>query len=142
MTELKDPYDNILEMVKCSMKECKKEMDEYAKIRENGYNKFAILFQKYSKNLITEDKFQKENTKIMNEINKKKEAIDYIKCRIDNCNNYIRNNLIYTVNRQLKFTKDKKTKIILNNYLKLFQEKEINPKDVKKFYMETKNIIK
>ena len=123
------------------MKECKKEMDEYAEIKENGYKRSAILFQKYSNNLRTEDKYQKENNKIKNEINKKKEAIDYIKCRIDNCNNYIRNNLIYTINRRLEFTKNKKNKIMLNNYLKLFQEKEINPKDVRKFYMETKNII-
>jgi hypothetical protein len=30
---------------------------------------------------------------------------------------------------------------MLNNYLKLFEEKEIKPQDVKKYYMEIKQII-
>jgi len=141
MTEQKRSLDGIMELVKCSMKECKKEMEEYTEIQMNGYKRSGILFDKYSNGSITKDKYQKELNKIINEVNKKKEAIDNIKCNIDKCNDHFRTNLIYLINSRLKSAKNKKTRLMLNNYLKLFQEKEIKPQDVKKYYMEIKQII-
>jgi len=141
MTNQKASLDAIIELVDCSLKECKKETEEYTEIQMNGYRRLGILFQKHSNGFITKDKYQKESNKILNEINKKKEAVYYIQCKIDKCNNKFRNSLIHLVNKGLEITKNKKTKLMLNNYLKLFQEKEIKPQDVKKYYMEIKHII-
>jgi len=68
---LKQSLDNVIELVKCSMN----------KFKDNSYRKLGILFQKHS-----------------NGFHNRKETNDYIKCRIDNCNeNLKKNNLIYNI---------------------------------------------
>jgi uncharacterized protein YeeX (DUF496 family) len=140
MSELKQSLDNVIELVKCSMNKCKKETEEFNKFKDDSYRKLGILFQKHSNGFITNNTYKKETNKIINEIHNRKETIDYIKCRVNNCNENLKNNLIYNINNALKIRKDKKSKIILNHYLKLFQEKEINHQDIIKYYTDIKMI--
>jgi hypothetical protein len=140
MSEIKRSLDNIMKLVKCSLNKCKKETEEFNKFQNDSYKKLGILFEKHSNGLITNNKYQKETNKIINEINNRKETHDYFKCRIDNCNENLKNSLIYNINNALQIRKDKKSKIMLNNYLKLFQEKEIKPEDIIKYYTDIKTI--
>ena len=141
MAEEKPSLDSSLKLLTCSMSKCKKITEEYNEIQINGFKRMSILFQQHSKGFITNTKYQRESNKIFNEINKKKEALDYIKCRIENCNDHMRNVLIYVINNRLQFAKTKKEKTTLNNYLKLFKEQKLKPEDVLKYFLKLKQSI-
>jgi hypothetical protein len=141
MSELKESLNNAMELFKCSINKCKKETEEFNKFQDNSYKKVGILFEKFNSKQITNNTYQKEKNKIINEINNRKETNNYIKCMIDNCNDNLRNNLfINNINNSLKIRKDKKSKIILNHYSKLFQENEIKPQDIINYYNDIKII--
>ena len=129
---------DVVELLKCSSKQCNKDMEDFNNYKKKNYQKLAILFkqQKESKNKKLIDNFNKERKRITNEINNHEENLKLIKCRITNCNNYIRNTLIFGINFQLKVKKDEKSKAMLNKYLKLFNKDTINPNDVKNYYNE------
>jgi hypothetical protein len=131
---------DIIGMVNCSMNKCKKETEDYEKFKIYSYKKVRILFNKFTTNKISKEKYQKESKKIIYENNKRKKAIEYIKCQINNCNNFIKNNVIYTINNALPDIKNKKKKEIFNYYLKLFRENDVTIENYKNFYNDIGHI--
>jgi hypothetical protein len=101
----KTQISDIMELMKCSNEKCKDEMKAYKKVQDVAYNK------------LKKNQNKKEN--IIKEINNRKETIDFIKCRIANCNSYIRNAVKY---------------IIINNNMKNI--KITNPIDIKNMFIK------
>ena len=141
MTKNNEPsLDNVLKLTYCSLDKCKKELEKIDTLKYESYMKLAVLFNKAELTKMPKDKYQKETKKIVNEINNHKDNIKFIKCKIKNCNDNIRNVLIYTVNKVLKIKKDKKSKVMLNNYLNKFKQSIINHKDIINFYNDLEMI--
>ncbi len=135
MEEKKNSFDDILKLVKCSMEKCKIETQDYNKFKLDSYKKAAELFDKFSKYEITEKKYNIEIKKIIHENNIRKEALDYISCKINKCRDYVKNNLIDMINNRLIYIKNKKNRVILNHYLKLFKkDDELTIENYKNFY--------
>jgi hypothetical protein len=140
MTEKEPSLDYVLKMINCSVSKCNKNMEKVYKLQDESYIKLADLLNKVRLNKISNDEYHKETKKIVIEINKHKDNIEFIKCKIKNCNDNIRNVLIYTVNKVLKIKKDKKSKVMLNNYLYKFKQPIINYKDIINFYNDLEMI--
>jgi hypothetical protein len=135
MTEKDEPsFKDILKLTNCSLDKCNKEIEKISKLKDEGYTKLETLFHKIRLNKISKDKYNKETKKIITKINNHKSNIESIKCKINNCNDNIRNALLYIIDDGLKNIKNKKIKVILNHYQNLFKQPIINHKDIINFY--------
>jgi hypothetical protein len=135
MTKNNEPsLDNVLKLTYCSLDKCKKELEKIDTLKYESYMKLAVLFNKAELTKMPKDKYQKETKKIVNEINNHKDNIKFIKCKIKNCNDNIRNVLLITISNALNIRKDKKSKVMLNHYQNLFKQPIIKYKDAIKFY--------
>jgi hypothetical protein len=135
MTKNNEPsLDNVLKLTYCSLDKCKKELEKIDTLKYESYMKLAVLFNKAELTKMPKDKYQKETKKIVNEINNHKDNIKFIKCKIKNCNDNIRNVLLITISNALNVRKDKKSKVMLNHYQNLFKQPIIKYKDAIKFY--------
>ena len=135
MTKNNEPsLDNVLKLTYCSLDKCKKELEKIDTLKYESNMKLAVLFNKAELTKMPKDKYQKETKKIVNEINNHKDNIKFIKCKIKNCNDNIRNVLLITISNALNVRKDKKSKVMLNHYQNLFKQPIIKYKDAIKFY--------
>jgi hypothetical protein len=81
-------------------------MKAYKKVEDIAYNKLK--------------KNQKQKDNIIKEINNQKETIDFIKCRMANCNSYVMNAVKYIIiNNNMKNIKIKNPIDIINIFIKL-----------------------
>ncbi len=109
-------YNRILK--ECYNKKCKNEVKLLSKIDEERLNMIGELFNNYNNKIITKKEFIAKTKKLENDYYKKKEAINLLKCQLDNCYDYAKI-IIHQLSNKIKYTK--KDVYDVDEYIKILK---------------------
>jgi hypothetical protein len=132
-----DLIEITVQNIMCGFKTCNVELMQLNKIKVKNDNKILKLTKKFQDKIITKEKYEAELKKINTSLLKTKENLKFIECSLSNCFEFIKKQLLISIDIQMITFKDNKEKINkLKAYYKLFNKKTIDIKDVKRFYNE------
>ena len=133
----KDILDNAIKLSICGTQKCHKEKFNLIKIKEENEVKTDAIMMKFLDKKITQEKANIEIAKINSKFQNSKENLKFLECSSKNCTEFVKKQLLFTIdNLNTKF-KDNKVKLDkLKTYSALFNKKDIDMKDVRQFYKE------
>jgi len=133
MDMLNITFKNIM----CGTQKCSAEIMDLNKITIEKDKHLFELTKKFQDKKITQEKYQQEIKKFNQKFLKSEENFKFIECSLKNCFDFMKKQLLITIDVKMSIVKNDKEKMNkLKAYKKLFSKKTINIEDIRNFYDE------